>query len=163
MRNSILKRAASTAIAGLLAITSAPFLAKENDAKAANASVGQTLTLYGKGQETGTCDGYSYEIWQEDTPNTSSMTLGSGGSFSTKWQCGPNGSKGNFLARRGFNYGKDNPKHWQDYGNFTCDFDCEWSAGTAGNSRLCIYGWTQNPLVEYYIVEDWKNWLRTTS
>ncbi len=163
MRNSILKRAASTAIAGLLAITSAPFLAKENDAKAANASVGQTLTLYGKGQETGTCDGYSYEIWQEDTPNTSSMTLGSGGSFTTKWQCGPNGSKGNFLARRGFNYGKNNPKHWQDYGNFTCDFDCEWSAGTAGNSRLCIYGWTQNPLVEYYIVEDWKNWVPSAS
>ncbi|MBQ8121977.1 MAG: glycoside hydrolase family 11 protein, partial [Ruminococcus sp.] len=161
MRNSILKRAASTAIAGLLAITSAPFLAKENDAKAA--SVGQTFTLNGSGRETGTCDGYNFEIWQEDTPNTSSMTLGSDGAFSTKWQCGPNGSKGNFLARRGFNYGKDNPKHWQDYGNFTCDFDCEWSAGTAGNSRLCIYGWTQNPLVEYYIVEDWKNWVPSAS
>lgn len=161
MRKSILKRAVSTALAGFLAVTSAPFMARQIDSKAA--SVGQTFTLHGKGQETGNCDGYSYEIWQEDTPNTSSMTLGSGGAFSTKWQCGPNGSKGNFLARRGYNYGKNNPKHWQDYGNFTCDFDCEWSAGSAGNSRLCIYGWTQNPLVEYYIVEDWKNWVPSAS
>ena len=152
-----IKRFVSGAVATLMCISAVHVgtLMKANGA----ASVGETLTLYGSGQYKDVCDGYSYEIWQEDTPNTSSMTLGSGGSFSTQWQCGPDGSRGNFLARRGLSFGLNNSKHWQDYGNFTCDFDCDWQPGNSGNSRICIYGWTQNPLVEYYIIEDWKNWV----
>lgn len=156
------KKAFSSIVAGFLCLTSMPFAAAQLDANA-DASVGETLTLSGAGQYTGTCDGYHYEIWAADTPNTSTMTMGSGGAFSTSWKCGPSNSKGNFLARRGLFYGQNNSKHWQDYGNFTCDFDCEWSAGSAGNSRLCIYGWTQNPLVEYYIIEDWVNWVPSAS
>ena len=115
-------------------------------------------------QETGTYGNYHHEIWQADTPNSSTMTLyENGGGFSTTWKCGPNNSRGNFLARRGLFYGLNNPKHWQDYGSFTCDFDCSWSAGSSGNSRICIYGWTQNPLVEFYIIEDWKNWRPTSN
>ena len=120
----------------------------------ANAA-GQTYTLNGAGQHKGTGpDGYSYEIWAADTNQPSSMTLGDNGTFTTKWNCaGPNG---NFLARRGIDMGST--KTFQQYGAISCDFDVSWSASSSGNSRLCIYGWTQNPLVEYYIVEDWKNW-----
>ena len=160
MKNGILKRAVSTALAGFLAITSSQFAFQEtytNAAKVLETSPGHT-------QETGTYNGYHHEIWQADTPNSSTMTLADeGGGFSTKWQCGPNNSRGNFLARRGLFWGRNNPNHWQDYGNFTCDFDCDWSAGSSGNSRICIYGWTENPLVEYYIIEDWKNWVPSSA
>ena len=155
MKNGVLKRAISTAVAGFLAISSTPFAASltTNAAKVLQTSPSHT-------QETGWYNDYHHEIWQADTPNSSTMTLADdGGGFSTSWKCGPNGSKGNFLARRGLFWGRNNPNHWQDYGNFTCEFDCDWSAGSAGNSRICIYGWTENPLVEFYIIEDWKNWV----
>jgi len=130
--------AASSAFAGVTAV-----------------AAGQTYTLNGAGQHKGTGpDGYSYEIWAADTNQPSSMTLGDNGTFTTKWNCA--GPSGNFLARRGIGMGST--KKFQDYGGITCDFDVNWSASSQGNSRLCIYGWTQNPLVEYYIVEDWKNW-----
>jgi len=155
MKNSVLKRVLGTALAGFMAVTSVPFAAKELTADAA-----KTLTTSPQHtQETGWYNDYHHEIWQADTPNSSTMILNDDdGGFSTTWKCGPNNSKGNFLARRGLFYGLDNPHTWQDYGGFTCDFDCSWSAGNTGNSRICIYGWTQNPLVEYYIIEDWKNW-----
>ena len=130
--------AASSAFAGVTAV-----------------AAGQTYTLNGAGRHKGTGpDGYSYEIWAADTSQPSSMTLGDNGTFTTKWNCA--GPQGNFLARRGIDMGST--KKYQDYGGITCDFDVSWSASSSGNSRLCIYGWTQNPLVEYYIVEDWKNW-----
>ena len=156
MQNGIFKRVLGTAVAAFLAITSAPLVAKPTTADAA-----KTLTTSpGHTQETDWYHDYHHEIWQADTPNSSTMTLADeGGGFSTKWQCGPNGSRGNFLARRGLFYGRHTGKHWQDYGNFTCQFDCEWSAGSSGNSRICIYGWTEDPLVEFYIIEDWKNWV----
>ena len=30
--------------------------------------------------------------------------------------------------------------------------------GEEGNSQFGIYGWLKDPLVEYYVIEDWKNW-----
>lgn len=148
MKNGIFKRALSTVVAGFLVFSSVPFVAKEMKAEAA-----KTLTTSpGHTQETDWYNDYHHEIWQADTPNSSTMTLADeGGGFSTKWQCGPNGSRGNFLARRGLFYGRHTGKQWRDYGNFTCQFDCDWSAGTSGNSRICIYGWTEDPLVEFYI------------
>lgn len=155
MKNGVLNRAISTVVAGFLAITSVSFTAKSLNTDAAKV----LTTSPQHDSERGWYNNYHHEIWQADTPNSSTMTLSdNGGGFSTQWKCGPNNSRGNFLARRGLFYDLNNPNHWQDYGGFTCDFDCTWSAGSSGNSRICIYGWTQNPLVEYYIIEDWKNW-----
>ena len=154
-----IKRVASGLVASFICLSSA------NLGITMNAHADKVLTTSpSHTQETGTYGNYHHEIWQADTPNSSTMTLyESGGGFSTTWKCGPNNSKGNFLARRGLFYGLNNSKHWQDYGGFTCDFDCDWSAGSSGNSRICIYGWTQNPLVEFYIIEDWKNWRPTSN
>ncbi|MBP5581352.1 MAG: glycoside hydrolase family 11 protein, partial [Ruminococcus sp.] len=159
MGSNGIKKLVSGMVAGIICLSSV------NLGISMNAHADKVLTTSpSHTQETGTYGDYHHEIWQADTPNSSTMTLyESGGGFSTTWKCGPNNSKGNFLARRGLFYGLNNSKHWQDYGGFTCDFDCEWTAGTSGNSRICIYGWTQNPLVEFYIIEDWKNWRPTSN
>ena len=160
MSKGLFKRIVGGVVASFLCITSVPFVEKEMTANAAKV----LTTSPGHTQETGWYNDFHHEIWQADTPNSSTMTLSdNGGGFSTSWKCGPDGSRGNFLARRGLFYDLGNTKHWQDYGGFTCDFDCSWTAGNSGNSRICIYGWTQNPLVEYYIIEDWKNWRPTSN
>ena len=110
-------------------------------------------------KDVGWYNGYHHEIWQADTPNSFAVLLhGNDGGFSTSWKCGPNNSRGNFLARRGLYWGLNNPKTYKDYGDFYCDYDCSWYTDSSGNTRIGIYGWAQNPLVEYFIIEDWKNW-----
>ncbi|SDA26532.1 endo-1,4-beta-xylanase [Ruminococcus sp. YE71] len=155
MKKFVPKRAVGAVLAGLMLVSPAPLVNLD-----LNVFAEKTLqTSPSSTRDEGWYNGYHHEIWQADTPNSSTMTLhDNDGGFKTTWKCGPNNSKGNFLARRGLYYGLNNPKTWKDYEGFTCDYDCTWSAGSSGNSRICIYGWAQNPLVEYYIIEDWKNW-----
>ncbi|WP_197021809.1 glycoside hydrolase family 11 protein [Ruminococcus sp. HUN007] len=120
------------------------------------AQVGQTFKVAGRDTQfkEDNVDGYSYEVWLDQTGGSGSMTLGSGGTFSTEWSAQV--SKGNFLARRGRNY--DATKKATEYGPIVMDYAADYSASSQGNSRLCVYGWMKNPLVEYYIIEDWVNW-----
>ena len=104
-------------------------------------------------------NGYYHEFWQAYKSISSTMTLHENDAgFSTQWKCGPNGSRDCFTAHRGLYWGLNNPRTYKDYGYIYCDYDCNWVSGSAGNARIGIYGWAQNPLVEYYIIEDWKNW-----
>ena len=99
-------------------------------------------------------NGYSYEIWLDNTGGSGSMTLGEGGTFNTEWSAQV--SRGNFLARRGMNF--DRTKKATNVGKIVMDYAADYSASSQGNSRLCVYGWMTDPLVEYYIIEDWVNW-----
>lgn len=156
MKKLVSKRVISVLAAGMIAVSPvSSFVIRDLNVYAAKVLTTSPQST----RDVGWYNGYHHEIWQADTPNSSTMTLNDNdGGFSTTWKCGPNNSRGNFLARRGLFYDLNNPKTWKDYEGFTCDFDCDWSAGSSGNSRICIYGWAQNPLVEYYIIEDWKNW-----
>ncbi|MBR0512507.1 MAG: glycoside hydrolase family 11 protein, partial [Ruminococcus sp.] len=122
---------------------------------------GQTFSVgNGRNQyKADNVDGYSYEIWLDNTGGSGSMTLGSGGAFSTEWSAQV--SQGNFLARRGRNY--DRTKKATDCGPIVMDYAADYSASSQGNSRLCVYGWMTDPLVEYYIIEDWVNWRPTAN
>lgn len=102
-------------------------------------------TLYNNA--TGTIDGYNYELWK-DSGNTS-MTLNGGGKFSCSWS-----NINNALFRIGKKF--DSTKTHQQLGNITVTYGCNYQPN--GNSYLCVYGWTRNPLVEYYIVESWGSW-----
>lgn len=89
--------------------------------------------------------GYHYEIWYQGGNN--SMTYYDDGTFSAEW----NGSN-DFLARVGFKY--NSTKTHDQIGYFTADYKFT-KSGNASYSYIGIYGWTEDPLVEYYIVDDW--------
>jgi endo-1,4-beta-xylanase len=97
----------------------------------AHAEADRTLTSNG----TGTHNGFFYSYWK-DSGNVS-MTLGANGNYSVQWS-GIN----NTVVGKGWNPGS----------NHTVNYSGTWSSG--GNSYLALYGWTTNPLIEYYIVEN---------
>ncbi|NLM58207.1 MAG: carbohydrate-binding protein [Clostridium sp.] len=97
--------------------------------------------------QTGTHGGYDYELWK-DSGNTT-MVLKDGGAFSCSWN-----NINNALFRKGKKY-NETQTH-QQIGNITMTYACDYRPN--GNSYLAVYGWTVDPLVEYYIVEAWGNW-----
>nr|AMO13185.1 glycoside hydrolase [uncultured bacterium] len=100
--------------------------------------------------QTGTHDGYDYELWK-DSGNVS-MTLENGGNFSCQWS-----NIGNILCRKGKKF--DATKTHNQIGNISIKYDAQFTPG--GNSYLCVYGWSKNPLVEYYIIESYGTYKPT--
>lgn len=108
-------------------------------------TVRAATTIYDN--ETGTQDGYDYELWKDS--GTTSMTLNSGGTFSCQWS-----DINNALFRKGKKF--DCTQTYQQIGDISINYGVDYQP--SGNSYLCVYGWCKNPLVEYYIVESWGTW-----
>jgi len=97
---------------------------------------------------------YGYEIWSAGGSNNRLIwygpEYGGGAAFRAEWS-NPN----DFLGRVGYFWNTGKPYTY--YKNVFCDFEFTRSRnGTAGNySYLGIYGWSKDPMIEWYIVEDW--------
>ncbi|WP_295080968.1 glycoside hydrolase family 11 protein [Ruminococcus sp.] len=96
----------------------------------------------------GEINGYKYDLWNKYGQGKAEMQPADH-SFTCSWS-GIN----NFTARMGKQFGKG--KNYKSYKDIVLDYDVDYSPD--GNSYLCVYGWTQEPLVEYYIVEGWGSW-----
>jgi len=115
---------------------------------------GTTFTSNSGGNVTLSGSPYGYEMWTESGNNNRltwyGANQGGGAAFKTEW----NNPKV-FLGRVGYFWNEGKP--YTDYKNVYCDFNYARSAnGTAGGySYIGIYGWSKNPMIEWYIVEDW--------
>lgn len=99
----------------------------------------------------GTNHDYFYTFWKDSGSVT--MTLPSpalvegevAGHFSVSWVGGPY----NFVGGKGWNPGSSTK---------IINYDCTtWTTGSS-NAYLTLYGWTREPLVEYYVVDSWGSW-----
>ncbi len=97
--------------------------------------------------DTGEEDGYNYELWK-DTGNTK-MELTGNGTFTCEWN-----NINNCLFRTGKKF--DCTQNYKEIGNIQFNYDVDYHPD--GNSYMCVYGWTKEPLVEYYIVDAWGSW-----
>lgn len=100
-------------------------------------------------QDIGTKDGYDYELWNQWGQGSANMTVGNDGAFSCSWD-----GIENCLFRTGKKL--ERTKKYSDYNGIYIDYDVEYEP--KGNSYMCVYGWTEDPTVEYYIVEAWGSW-----
>ena len=107
---------------------------------------GTTYTSNGQGNVAG--GGYSYELWSSGVGSGSMTVYGVDAQFSAKWT-----NVGDFLGRVGL--GWSSTQTYSQIGTISADF-AETKTGSAGGySYIGIYGWSENPLHEYYIVDDW--------
>lgn len=93
---------------------------------------------------------FDYEFWK-DKPGKGKMIISQNGAFSCSWN-----EINNILFRTGKKFKKPY-KNWKEYSKITLSYNCL-SYEPNGNSYLAVYGWLTEPLVEYYIVDNWGSW-----
>jgi hypothetical protein len=92
--------------------------------------------------------GYSYELWSDGTGSGCMTVYGADAKFSATWT-----NIGDFLARVGLQF--DETKTPAQLGTISSDFAETKTGDSGGLIYVGIYGWTVNPLREYYIIDDW--------
>jgi endo-1,4-beta-xylanase len=91
--------------------------------------------------------GYSYELWASGSGSGCMTVYGVDARFRATWS-----DVEDFLARVGLQF--DQTKTPAQIGTISADF-AETKTASIGLVYIGIYGWTVNPLREYYILDDW--------
>lgn len=99
----------------------------------------------------GAVDGFNFEFWLQNRGEDASMTLTGGGTFECEWD-----DVFNALFRTGRRLGSESPHY--EHGEITIDYAAEYNIKRGDVFYLCVYGWTEDPLVEWYIIEARGNY-----
>ncbi|HWP06156.1 MAG TPA: glycoside hydrolase family 11 protein [Polyangiaceae bacterium] len=98
------------------------------------------------GNSQGGSNNLAWQIWSNG--GSGSLTTFSTAAFIATWN-----NSGDYLGRLGWEFGNSG-KTFASYGDITADLAFK-KNGTAGQySYVGIYGWTTNPCIEWYIVDD---------
>jgi len=92
--------------------------------------------------------GYTYELWAEGTGTGCMTVFGSQAKFSATWS-----NVEDFLARVGLEW--DRTRTHTQIGTISAEFSLTKTEEGGGLTYVGIYGWTVDPLREYYILDDW--------
>ena len=136
------KRILSAILAGACLLTPCVYSVPTASSVTANAADSQK-----KGQSD---DGYDYEIWNVNDEGDTLYENQSENGYRCIWD-----GIENVLFKKGRDFSETKPSA-KDIGDFTVSYDADMQA--EGNTFFGVYGWLQDPLVEYYILEGWGNW-----
>jgi hypothetical protein len=98
------------------------------------------------GNSQGGSNNLAWQIWSNQGSGT--LTTFSTPAFSAAWN-----NSGDYLGRLGFEWGNSG-KTYDQYGTITAGFAFKKSGSGGGFSYIGIYGWSTNPCVEWYILDD---------
>lgn len=101
------------------------------------------------GNSQGGSGNLAWQIWSN--VGTGSMTTYSVPAFTASWQ-----DSGDYLGRIGFEWG-NNGGSYESHGEITAQFAATKSGSGGQYSYIGMYGWTTDPCVEWYIVDDSYN------
>ncbi|HSC66856.1 MAG TPA: glycoside hydrolase family 11 protein [Cellvibrio sp.] len=92
---------------------------------------------------TGTNNGFYYSFWKDS--GSASMTLQSGGRYTSQWTSNTN----NWVGGKGWKPGTSSR---------VVSYSGNYGVTSSQNSYLAFYGWTRSPLIEYYIIESYGSY-----
>jgi endo-1,4-beta-xylanase len=96
---------------------------------------------------TGKVGSYTWNIWSSGGGGCLTTYSDAGCAFSASWN-----NSGDFLARCGLQW--DATRTHDQLGTISAEFAEARNGSASGPSYIGVYGWSNNPCVEFYIVED---------
>jgi endo-1,4-beta-xylanase len=100
--------------------------------------------------------GYSYELWAAGQGTGCMRVPGVDANYSASWT-----SASDFLARAGLAF--DSTKTHEQLGTITAQFAESFTEvpvqGATSKIYVALYGWTLDPLMEYYVIEDYGDFV----